>query len=106
MKTALLSPGRGSRYVGMGKFLSEAFPEVQGLCQTDIGPGLLQSSRMAHTFEMPERTIQEVSVGDPTISWLSCATASPSKSVLDRRWIHTAIRCEAAEMRRREGTLR
>jgi [acyl-carrier-protein] S-malonyltransferase len=71
MKTALLFPGQGSQYVGMGKFLWEAIPEVRRLYQTAADLLGFDAERLC--FQGPKERLNTTLYTQPILFTVSVA---------------------------------
>ncbi|MGB9603376.1 MAG: ACP S-malonyltransferase, partial [Limisphaerales bacterium] len=72
MKTALLFAGQGAQYVGMGKELSEAYPEARELF--DRANQILNYDLTSICFEGPEDILTKTENAQPAIflvSWIA-----------------------------------
>ena len=80
-KTALLFPGQGSQYVGMGKDLAETYPEAREVF--DKADELLGFELSKICFEGPDTELNRTDVSQPAIlthSWAVVAALRAQKS--------------------------
>jgi [acyl-carrier-protein] S-malonyltransferase len=77
MKTALLFPGQGSQYIGMGKDLYDNYPKAKEII--DLAGGELKKI----IFEGPEESLKLTKYTQPAIFTVSAAAFEVFKSLID-----------------------
>jgi [acyl-carrier-protein] S-malonyltransferase len=92
-KTALLFPGQGAQYVGMGKDLTEKYPEAKAVF--DKADALLGMKLSKLCFEGPEHELNRTDISQPAILVHSWAVVAALKSQRKGRDILEHASCAA-----------